>query len=74
MRVENPTRFPLVPSALSDLTIVSVEANPQVPAYDRQAEIICTVKNLGYAKAEGRVDFYIEIRENGVKLEALLLK
>ncbi|EIC06047.1 PKD domain containing protein, partial [Acetivibrio thermocellus YS] len=49
-----------VPSALSDLTIVSVEANPQVPAYDRQAEIICTVKNLGYAKAEGRVDFYIE--------------
>jgi len=35
-----------VPSALSDLTIVSVEANPQVPAYDRQAEIICTVKNL----------------------------
>jgi len=30
------------------------------PHYDRQAEIICTVKNLGYAKAEGRVDFYIE--------------
>jgi len=45
-----------------------------VPAYDRQAEIICTVKNLGYAKAEEELISILKIRENGVKLEALLLK
>jgi len=72
MRVEIQPGFS-VPSALSDLTIVSVEANPQVPAYDRQAEIICTVKTW-LCKSRGRVDFYIENQENGVKLEALLLK
>jgi len=47
-----------VPSALSDLTVSEISSIPAVPAYNSMNQLKATVKNLGYAKASGKVDFF----------------
>ncbi len=47
-----------IPSALSDLTVLDINSIPSVPAYNTINKLKVTSKNLGYAKASGKLDFF----------------
>ena len=45
------------PTAESDLSISGISSQPETPAIGREAKITASVKNLGFAKAKGKVIF-----------------
>jgi len=48
----------VIPSALSDLAVLELNSMPLVPAYNAKNQLKATVKNLGYSKALGNVEFF----------------
>ncbi|HHW49841.1 MAG TPA: PKD domain-containing protein, partial [Clostridiaceae bacterium] len=48
-----------VPTAKSDLALLEVTADPIAPSYGRNARVIASVTNLGYARAKGTVIFTV---------------